>query len=52
MIRMLFFTGAALVVAGIASAEQYWIAYEGNDFAENEGWVRVYGELAKPNEGV
>lgn len=24
----------------LAQAEQYWIAYEGNDFPENEGWVR------------
>lgn len=22
-------------------AEQYWVAYEGNDFPENEGWTRV-----------
>ena len=27
-----------------ATAEQYWIAYEGNDFPENEGWERhTYG---------
>ena len=24
----------------LAQADQYWIAYEGNDFPENEGWVR------------
>ena len=28
------------VAAGAAWAEPYWIAYEGNDFPENEGWVR------------
>jgi len=27
-----------------ATAEPYWIAYEGNDFPENEGWTRVYGD--------
>jgi hypothetical protein len=27
-----------------ASADQYWVAYEGNDFPENEGWDRwAYG---------
>jgi len=37
---------AALSCAGlsVATAEQYWIAYEGNDFPENEGWERTYGD--------
>jgi hypothetical protein len=26
-----------------ASADEYWVAYEGNDFPENEGWTRTYG---------
>jgi hypothetical protein len=25
-----------------ATADPYWIAYEGNDFPENEGWTRGY----------
>jgi hypothetical protein len=25
-----------------ATAEPYWITYEGNDFPENEGWERVF----------
>lgn len=25
-----------------ARADQYWIAYEGNDFPENEGWTRGF----------
>ena len=29
--------------ADAANAEQCWIAYEGNDFPENEGWRRIYG---------
>jgi len=40
---MLMFVMAALgVLAAQAGAEQYWIAYEGNDFPENEGWWRIY----------
>ena len=27
--------------AASATAEPYWIAYDGNDFPENEGWERV-----------
>jgi hypothetical protein len=30
------------MLAVTARAEQYWVAYEGNDFPENEGWERVY----------
>jgi hypothetical protein len=51
MIRMLSFTVAVLLVPGIASAEQYWIAYEGNDFPENVGWRRHYGNENGPYEG-
>lgn len=40
MIRMLCFTIALALATGVASADQYWVAYEGNDFPENEGWVR------------
>ena len=32
--------GCCLMGTNSAWAEQYWIAYEGNDFPENEGWVR------------
>ena len=33
-------------LSSTAGAEPYWIAYEGNDFPENEGWTRhtYYGE--------
>ena len=40
MIRILFFIPAVLMAGAIATADQYWIAYEGNDFPENEGWER------------
>jgi hypothetical protein len=45
MRRMLTFL-MALSCAGLsaATAEEYWIAYEGNDFPENEGWTREYGD--------
>jgi len=46
MSRLLMFL-AALSCAGfpVATAEEYWIAYEGNDFPENEGWLRIsYGQ--------
>jgi len=35
---------ASLVAAcvSLACAEEYWIAYEGNDFPENEGWTRIW----------
>jgi len=44
--RMLIFLLTALgALVTIAGADQYWIAYEGNDFPENEGWLRVsYGQ--------
>jgi hypothetical protein len=41
MTRLLIFT-MALACAGfpVVTAEEYWIAYEGDDFPENEGWER------------
>ena len=43
MLRMLMFLAAvSYATAGIAAAEPYWVAYEGNDFPENEGWERVF----------
>jgi hypothetical protein len=42
------------VLAGGASAAwatPYWIAYEGNDFPENEGWLRVWGDEEGPYHG-
>jgi hypothetical protein len=42
MIRTLGVVMATLLVISAARAEQYWIAYEGNDFPENEGWTRIW----------
>jgi hypothetical protein len=40
--RMPFFIGCLIAaLSGSAPAEPYWVAYEGNDFPENEGWGRV-----------
>ncbi len=48
MMRIIGLTLAIALVAPAASAEQYWIAYEGNDFPENEGWLRfIDGEGAQ-----
>ncbi len=36
-------------LTGAARAEQFWVAWEGNDFPENEGWERVhYGDDGPP----
>ena len=40
--RLLFLTGLTLVLAASATAEPYWISYDGNDFPENEGWERTF----------
>ena len=37
--------GALLLGGQIASADEYWIAYEGNDFPENEGWWHIWGDV-------
>ena len=39
---------AALLLAPPAAATPWWVAWEGNDFPENEGWERtIYGEPAQ-----
>ena len=35
----------AALVCG-AGADEYWFAYEGNDFPENEGWLRSFSDPA------
>lgn len=34
-----------------AVAAPYWVAYEGEDFPENQGWVRNYGNEIGPGVG-
>jgi len=40
-----------LVLAASTRADQYSVAYEGNDFPENEGWERVFGDENGPQQG-
>jgi len=40
---LMFWTTALGMLVSTAGAEQYWITYEGNDFPENEGWNRSWG---------
>ena len=42
--RLLFTLSALGVLTSTAGAEPYWIAYEGNDFPENEGWTRTFSD--------
>jgi len=51
MTRILPFLIVSLLVVSAVSADQYWIAYEGNDFPENEGWTRVWGNWDGQYEG-
>ncbi len=45
MTRILFYLMVSALLATVASADEYWITYEGNDFPENEGWQRIsYGQ--------
>jgi len=39
------------VAAGTAQGEPYWIAYEGNEFPEEVGWRRIYGNEHGPFAG-
>jgi len=42
MLRWLMFLTVLLyATVPIATAELYWVAYEGNDYPENEGWERI-----------
>ena len=39
------------VLAAPAAADRYWVAYESDDFPENEGWERVFGDENGPQQG-
>ncbi len=41
----------AICISAPAVAEPYWIAWEGDDFPENQGWERVWGNWDGPYEG-
>jgi hypothetical protein len=51
MNRLLIFVAALSCAAACpALAEQYWIAYEGDDFPENVGWDRHWGVHVPPGD--
>ncbi len=41
----------AICISAPAVAEPYWIAWEGDDFPENQGWERHWGNWDGPYEG-
>jgi hypothetical protein len=50
VIRVVCFVLALAFGVASARADEYWVAYEGNDFPENEGWNRLYGDGQWPPE--
>lgn len=48
-VRLLFVALLAAALAAPAAATPYWVAWEGNDYPENEGWERYhYGNDGPP----
>lgn len=52
MFRSLCLTIVLAAAIGGASADQYWIAYEGDDFPENQGWQRITGPLGGAQRSI
>jgi hypothetical protein len=51
-LTLLCFVCAALGALALpAGAEPYWVAYEGNDLPENEGWNRYWGNADGEYQG-
>ena len=44
MTRLLCFAAVFALPVSAASADEYWVSYEGNDFPENEGWTRTFSD--------
>ncbi|MBK9128421.1 MAG: hypothetical protein IPM13_11585 [Phycisphaerales bacterium] len=42
---------SALLLAAPAAATPWWVAWEGNDFPENEGWTHYFGNWNGPGQG-
>ncbi|MGD8453078.1 MAG: PEP-CTERM sorting domain-containing protein [Phycisphaerae bacterium] len=47
----LFGLGAVTLLVAAAQADPYWIAYEGDDYPENCGWGRTYGNWGGQHQG-
>ena len=51
MIRIILFVSVLIAGTSIAGATPYWIAWEGDEFPENQGWERHYGNWDGPEQG-
>ncbi len=46
MTRRILISCLMVIAAEIGVGDEYWIGYEGNDFPENEGWLRSFSDPA------
>lgn len=52
MMRLLCFLGVLSLASSGVRADEYWIAYEGDDFPENQGWTRITGPLGGAQRSI
>jgi hypothetical protein len=50
-VRFVVSIAVLTLLAPPAGANLYWIAYEADDFPENEGWTRIFGDENGPLQG-
>ena len=51
MTRLLCFLTVCALAVSPASADEYWVSYQGNDFPENEGWTRIFSDKNGQGQG-
>jgi hypothetical protein len=51
MIRTFMLAAVLALGASLAAAEPYWVSWEGDDWPENQGWTRVWGNWDGLYEG-
>jgi hypothetical protein len=51
MLRVIALISVLASSAAAARATPFWVAYEGDDYPENEGWTRVFGDEHGPDQG-
>ncbi len=51
MMRRILIASLLAAAVEVAAADEYWIAYEGNDLPEDVGWKRVWGNRDGPFKG-
>ena len=49
--RVLCLVALLATIVPSATADPYWIAWEGDDFPENQGWERHWGDYDGPGHG-